>query len=130
MINFYLLFFNEFQPLFSNKNIKTHFIKITYGYQNSFFKNNNQYPFLQEASRIGATGESPTSRIQSSSSRSRNNSKLQTSVHLYDQAKGNLKTNLSLLKLVSKKHEYHFAAETEYSYLRWMETLRIATLSD
>lgn len=28
-----------------------------------------------------------------------------------------------------KKHEYHFAAETEYSYRRWMETLRIATLS-
>ena len=28
-----------------------------------------------------------------------------------------------------KKHEYHFAAETEYSYLRWMHTLKIATLS-
>ena len=29
-----------------------------------------------------------------------------------------------------KKHEYHFAAETEYSYLRWMHTLKIATLSN
>lgn len=28
-----------------------------------------------------------------------------------------------------KKHEYHFAAETEYSYRRWMETLKVATLS-
>lgn len=28
-----------------------------------------------------------------------------------------------------KKHEYHFAAETEYFFNRWMETLRTATLS-